>query len=312
MTIDRIGTFAYSQLLFSQLQKSENALDNTNRQVATGKASNTYAGYGQQTAVMEAARSAAARADAHAAAAKQAAQRIDLQDTQLSQLSDLAGEVRQTLTKAVADQDATSLMTQLQGYFGQMVDLLNAKDANGYIYGGDNNQQPPVTVESLSDLAALPSVSQAFANGNVKTSVRIGENQTVQVGILASDIGTQLFSLFRQVAQFDASGSGPFADKTTAAQQSFLESSIQTATTAATGINAEAAGNGIRYQVVQNAADQLQASSTVHNDFVSSIEDVNIAEAMARLNQQQIALQAAFQMTSKLNQLSLMDYLPNY
>jgi flagellar hook-associated protein 3 FlgL len=294
------------------LQKAELALDNTNRQVATGKSSSTYSGYGQKTAVMEAARSAAARADAHAEAAKQAAQRIDLQDTQLSQLSDLADHVRQTLTKAAADQDGTSLMTQLQGYFGQMVDLLNAKDANGYIYAGDNNQVPPVTVQSLDELRLLPSVSQAFANGDVKTTLRVGENQTVEVGMLASDIGTELFSLFRQIAQFDATGAGHFDTKTSDVQQSFLESAIQTSATAATGINAAAAANGIRYQVVQSASDQLQAASTVHKDFVSNIEDVNIAEAMARLNQQQIALQAAFQMTSKLNQLSLIDYLPNY
>lgn len=312
MAIDRIGTFAYSQLLYSQLQKAENALDASNRQVATGKQANTYAGYGQQTAVMEAARSAAARADAHSAAAKIAAQRIDLQDTQLTQLSELAGHVRQTLTKAAADQDATSLTTQLQGYFGQMVDLLNAKDANGYIYGGDYNQSPPVTVSTLADLAALPSTANAFANGSVMSNLRIGENQTVQVGLLGSDVGTELFDLFRQIAQFDASGNGPFDNKTTPAQQSFLEGAIQTATDAATGINAQAAANGIRYQVVQTAVDQLQASSTVHKEFVSSIEDVNIAEAMARLSQQQIALQAVFQMTSKLNQLSLVDYLPMY
>ena len=312
MSIDRIGTFAYSQLLFSQLQKAELALDNSNRQVATGKLASTYAGYGQKTAVMEAARSAGAKAEAHAAAARVAAQRIDLQDTQLTQLSELAGHVRQTLTKAAADQDGTSLMTQLQGYFGQMVDTLNAKDANGYIYAGDNNQVAPITVSTLSELAALPAVSGAFANGSVTSSLRIGENQTVQVGMLASDIGTELFALFRQAAQFDASGSGPFDAKTTAAQQSFLETSIQTAVAAASAVNADAAANGIRYQVVQTAAEQMQAFSTVHKDFVSNIEDVNIGEAMAKLQQQQIALQAAFQMTSKLNQLSPIDYLPMY
>mgnify|MGYP003353003654 CR=1 FL=1 len=161
------------------------------------------------------------------------------------------------------------------------------------------------------DLAALPSVANAFANGSVKTSVRIGENQTAQVGMLASDLGTKLFSLFRQVAQFDASGSGPFDTKTTQSQQSFLESTIQTATDAATDVNSQAAANGIRYQSVQSAIDQLKASSTVYQDFVSSIQDVDMAEALARLNQNQTALQANYQMTAQLNQLSLLNFLPN-
>src|SRR5882672_1688242 len=306
MSIDRIGSFANTQLMLAQIQKAENALDTSNRQVATGKLSDNYAGYGDKTAVMEAARSAAARADANVAAAQQASARLDIQDAQLTQLSDLTGQIRHALTKAAADQDGTSLIYQLQGYFNQVVDLLNSKDANGFVYAGDNSQTPPVTVSSLSDLAALPSVADAFANGTVKTTVRVGENQTVQVGMLASDVATDLFTLLRQVAQFDAGGSGPFGGTTTPAQQSFLESTIPTAIDVAGGVNAQAAANGIRYKAVQSTIDQLQASSTVYKSFVSNIEDVDMTQAVAQLNQHQIALQAAFQVTSTLNRLSLL------
>ena len=309
MAIDRIGTGAYAQMMLAHIQKAELALDTSNRQVITGKVADTYSGFGDKTAIMESARSAAARAEANVAVARQATTRLDLQDAQLSQLAELVGEVRQTLTRAVADQDATALMSQLQGLFSQTVEILNAKDANGYIYGGDANQTPPVTIATLSDLAALPSVAAAFANGSVKASVRLGDTQTVQVGLLAADLGTQLFSLLRQVAQFDAGGSGPFDTVTTPTQQSFLESTIQTAIGAAEDANQETATNGIRYQMVQNTLTRLQAMSTVYKGFVSNIEDVDMTEALAHLNQNQIALQAAFQVTSTLNRLSLLDFL---
>jgi flagellar hook-associated protein 3 FlgL len=310
MTIDRIGTATSAQMLLAQIQKAEVALADTNRQIATGQVSTTYAGYGDKTAMMEGARSAANHADANYAAAQQASTRLDLQDTQLSQLSTLIGQVRQTITQAAANQDATALMTQMQGYFDQAAQILNAKDANGYIFGGDNNQSPPVTVASLSDLAALPSVSQAFSNGQVTTSVKIGDNQTVQVGMLASDLGTQLFSLLQQVAQFDQGANGPFDTKTTPAQQSFLESVIPTAASVQSGVNAAAAENGIRYKAVQDAMTQLQANATVYKGFVSDIQDVDMGQAMAQLNQRQVALQAAFQVTSTLNKMSLLNYLP--
>jgi flagellar hook-associated protein 3 FlgL len=235
--------------------------------------------------------------------------RLDLQDAQLSQLSDLVGQVRQTLSKAAADEDATSLMSQMQGYYNQAVEILNAKDANGYIYAGDNNQTPPVTATDLNSLAALPSVANAFSNGQVKTSVRLGDSQTVQVGMLASDLGTQLFSLFQQVAQFDAGAGGPFNTKTTPAQQSFLESTIQTAATCQEGVNVQSATNGIRYQMVQDTMTQLQARSTVYQGFVSGIQDVDVAQALSKLNQNNIALQAAFQVTSQLNHMSLLDFM---
>src|SRR5579871_3978614 len=146
MAIDSIGTFANTQLMLAQIQKAEAAVDLANRQVVSGKVSTTYSGYGDKTALMESARSAAARSDANVSAAQQASTRLDLQDTQLSQLSDLAAQVRQTLTSAAADQDATSLMSQMQGYYDQAVEILNSQDGNGYIYGGDNSQTPPVTV----------------------------------------------------------------------------------------------------------------------------------------------------------------------
>jgi flagellar hook-associated protein 3 FlgL len=310
MTIDRIGSYANSQLMFAYIMKAENALDISNRQVATGKVADNYAGYRDKTAIMEAARSASARADANAGAASQALARLDVQDAQLSQLSELANEIRTAITKASADRDGTSLMSQLEAYFDQIVGVMNSKDANGYIYAGDNNQTAPVVVDSLADLAALPTVADAFVNGVLKTEVKIGDAQNVEVGLLASDLATDLFGLLRQVAQFDAGVNGPFAGTTTPTQQTFIESLIPTAMTAQRNVNAQAAANGIHYQTVKQAMEQLEASSVVYKGFVANIEDVDMAEALARLNQNQVALQAAFQVTSTLNRLSLLNYLP--
>src|ERR1700675_4277499 len=109
MSVDAIGTAATAQFMLAQIQKAELALDTSNRQVATGKVSDTYTGYGDKTAMMEAARSVGARADANAAAAQQASAHLDLQDPQLSQFSQLGNNVRQTLPSAAANQDGTSL-----------------------------------------------------------------------------------------------------------------------------------------------------------------------------------------------------------
>jgi flagellar hook-associated protein 3 FlgL len=311
MTINRVGSFATTQLMLSQMQRAQVALDDSTRQVASGKRSNTYSGYGDSTAIMEAARSASAHADAHYAAAQQVTSRLDLQDSQLTQLSNLAGQVRQMLTTAAANNDSTALMDQLEGLFSQAVEILNSKDNSGYTYGGDNSQTPPVTVDSLAGLAVLPSISDAFANGAVKASVRIGDNRTVEVGLLASDIGTDLMALFQQIAQFDAGVNGPFpTGPVTPAQQSFLESSIAGAAAVAAGVTGKAAANGIKYNLVQDWMDQLKTSSTVYKDFVSKIEDVDVAEALAKLNQCQLQLQASYQMAAKLNQMSLLDFLP--
>jgi flagellar hook-associated protein 3 FlgL len=43
--------------------------------------------------------------------------------------------------------------------------------------------------------------------------------------------------------------------------------------------------------------------------FIGDIEDVNLAEAITRLNQDQVAVEAAGRMIAQLDQLSLLNFL---
>jgi flagellar hook-associated protein 3 FlgL len=309
MTIDRIGTFVNSRLIAAQFQRAQYELNEANRQVASGRVSDTYAGYGNKTAALEAARSTVARAQGHIAVARQVATRLDLQDVQLVELSNTVDRARQAMTSAIAQGDAAALMAAMEDVFEQAVTILNTRDGSGYIYGGENDQTPPVTVGSLDDLAALPSVADAFANGDVERNARIGDSRTVQVGVLASDLATELFTMLRDIKQFDQGAGGPFGNPLTPAQDSFLTGQIQVAISAHTSVNNQAAANGDRYRLVQSALEELSAASTVYQGFVAEIEDVDMGEAMARLNQNYVALQAALQVTASLGELSLLNFI---
>ena len=94
MTVDRIATSSQSQLLLAQIQAAESKLNNTQLQIASGKVSSTYAGIGDKTAMLEAARSASNRADTYQATTTLALNQANQQDSQLSQLSDLANQLR--------------------------------------------------------------------------------------------------------------------------------------------------------------------------------------------------------------------------
>jgi flagellar hook-associated protein 3 FlgL len=119
-----------------------------------------------------------------------------------------------------------------------------------------------------------------------------------------------LFALFRDVSQFDSGANGPFGSELTSAQNDFITGNIKTAADAAGGINVQMGSNGFKFEAVKNAMDHLQASSVIYKTFVSDIEDVDMAEAVTRLNQNQLAFQAALQVTAKLNQITMLDFLP--
>ncbi|HEY0106996.1 MAG TPA: flagellin [Rhizomicrobium sp.] len=314
MNVDRTSTANQAQYLLQQIQGASQALQTSQNQVASGKVATDYAGFGDKVAVLEAARTAANKADAYQASTTVALNQANLQDSQLSSLSDLANQLRQAITKSVANNDGTTLMATAQGIFDQVGQILNTKDANGnYLYGGEKDDTAPLNVTSLSQLAALPSAADAFSNGSMKKSVMVGDGQSVQVGVLASDIGTGLMQTLKDIAGFDAGSSGNFAatPSLTTAQNSFLTDEIQTSATAATGVNNAAAANGFVYNQLQDASDHQSSLSTLYKGFVSNIEDVDMPTAISQLNQNQVALQAAMQVTARLNQVSLLNYLPS-
>jgi flagellar hook-associated protein 3 FlgL len=309
--IGRVATNNQAQILLAQLLQNESNLNKSQEQVASGKVANTYAGMGDKAAVLEAARSAQAHADAIQSATQLAVNQADLQDTQTTSLANLADQLRQAVTKTMADDDATTLMSQAQSIFDQAKQILNSKDANGnYLYGGEKDTTEPVNVDSLADLAALPSVSDAFSNGTVKKSVNIGGGQTVQVGMLASDLGTQLFQSLADIANYNSSPNGPFGDTISATQSNFLTTQVQAAQTANQSLNNQAAANGFVYNHLNDVIDQQKATSTLYKGFVSNLEDVDMGTAITQLNQNQVALQAAVQVTAQLHQVSLLNYLP--
>ena len=311
MTVYRVASNAQAQILLQQINRASSRMATAQQQVASGKVASDYAGIGGKTSALEAARASAARADAYQTATKAALNQVDLQDTQLSQLSAVAEQLHQAMLTAAGNNDATGMMDAVNSVFDQAAAILNSKDSNGnYLFGGDKDDQPPFNVTSLNQLAGLANVSDAFDNGTQKKSVMIGDGQQVTIGVLASDVGTKLMQTLKDIASFDAGPSGGFDATLSGAQAAFLSGELPAAKDASAGLNLANASNGITYNRLSEASDQQQALNTLYKGFVSNIEDVDMGTAITQLNESQTALQAALQVTAQLGQISLLNYLP--
>jgi flagellar hook-associated protein 3 FlgL len=313
MSIDRVATSAQTAFFLAQLQNAGSALDKVQEQIASTKNATTYAGFGDKTQVLTATIATNARNDAYTNATKFAVTQTDVQDTQLTSLSSLSVSLKKAVSDAVANNDATTLMTQAKSIFDQAAAILNFKDANGdYIYSGGKTDIPPMTVSSLAALQGLPSVSGAFANGDLKKSVQVADGVTVSYGMTASDVATGLMQALKDIADFDAGGSGNFnaASSLSAAQSSFLTNAIAQTTTVSTNLNAVTAANGYVSNRLTDAQTQQASMNTLYKKFVSDIQDTNMASAATQLSLNQTQLQAALQVTAGLHQLSLLNYMP--
>jgi flagellar hook-associated protein 3 FlgL len=314
MSVDRVATANQSAFFLSQINQAGARLDNTNRQIASGVVADTYAGFGDKAQVLQATLSAQARNGAYKTATDLATTQVDLQDTQLTNLSDLAAQLKKAVSGAVANNDPTGLMATVNNVFSQAMSILNSKDSNGdYIYAGGRTDTAPVSITSLSQLIAAPSTASIFTNGDNKKAVQVADGQSVSFGVTASDAASSLMQALKDIASFDAGSSGGFDTSTnlSGAQTSFLTGQIAATGAVAGGLTAITAQNGNIYNQLQAATAQQGASETLYKGFLDKIQNTNMAEAATQLSLNQTALQAALQVTATLNQLTLLNYMPN-
>jgi len=226
-------------------------------------------------------------------------------------LAGLATQLQTAIQKAVANSDGTDLMNQADSIFQQAAQILNSTDSNGnYIYGGSKTDQKPFTATSLSDLASPATVASFFQNDQSKKVVQVGDGQSETVGVLASDVGTDLMTALQKLYNLDG-GTGSYANTLTTTQTDALTNTVlPDAKKAGDTLNSATALNGDTYTNLKSAITNQQTMSKLYTGFVSDIEDVDMGQALTNLSMNQTALQAVLSVTARLNNLTLLDYLP--
>ena len=312
MSVDRVATNSQTSYMLSQIAKANVALQQSEQQVASGKVAQDYSGIGDKTAALQGAQAAADRAQGYANSTQLAVTQTDLQDTQLTTLSGLAQQLQKAISSAAANSNGAGLMSSAQSIFEQASSILNSTDSNGnYLYAGEKTDTKPFTATSLSDLAS-GSVSDFFTNGSVKKSVQVGDGQSETIGVLANDIGSQLMTALQTLYNDDQSGgsSGALSGTLSTTQVDTITSGAgKQAADAYTSLNQVAAENGDTYTSLKNEVTSQQSLNTLYTGFVSDIQDVDMATALTKLSNNQTALQAVLTVTSKLNNLSLLNYI---
>ena len=155
-------------------------------------------------------------------------------------------------------------------------------------------------------------MSNAFTNGNISNPVQVADGQTVTYGVTASSVASGLMQELQNIAQFDQGANGNLSSSTnlSGTQNSFLTGEITAVTTAASNLNNATAQMAMTTTPLTNAQTQQSTMATLYSGFISNIQDTNMAQAATQLSLDQTQLQAALQVTSSLNQLSLLNYLP--
>ena len=296
----------YQSALLNLMTAQARSLDAQNR-ISTEKVATDLAGYGRGSETLAAMRGAQARIQGFINTGEAVTARLSAQDLALRRVADGANDTRQAIADAMAAGSLDGLMLEIQGRFQIVQNGLNAQHQGRFLFGGGNVDDPPVTIGTLGELNAAPSVAGVFANDTLKHTSRIDEGHPIQTGFLADDIGQTLFQIYKDIqAYHDAT---PLTGTLSDDARSFLTAQLTRLDAEHSRITDIAAQNGALQNRVEATLTSQEAQKTQLDELIGKRTDVDMAQAVTDLQMSQVAIQAAAQVISQLRDVSLLNIL---
>jgi flagellar hook-associated protein 3 FlgL len=304
----RVSTVQNFNIMTSNLMKAQIRQNEVGGQVSSQKVANDLKGYAKNAEVLTAMRGTQTRINGLVEQNKLVNNRLAMQDSGIGQVSDGAKAARDAISNAMAAGTATTLMQELQAAFGTIVQGLNTKSNGLYVFAGAKTDTAPTSATTMADLTSAPDVADLFHNDDYIATNRVDEQSSAKTGVLADDLGAEVFEIFKSIqAQVDVDG--PYTGKLTDTQTNFFKGLLKQFE----GVNGrivEAQGkNGVTQKRFESATTDLSNQADTLTMMVGDITDVDMAEAITRLQAAQLAVQASAQVFSSLQQSSLLNVL---
>ena len=307
--MDRVSTAGSYSAILAGLNSAQNRLSTAQSQISSGELATDLKGYAPTADTLTATKTVKSRLDAYVDAGSALSDKLDAQAQALDGVSSAGTGARQAVFQALANGAGDTLMQQLQGWFEQASDALNTNYQGQYLFAGGQNDTPPVKALSVTD---LPATAQPFQNGQLKAVSRVDDNQAIQTGQLASDIGQPLFDVMKSVASYVQTtypATGQFPSQLSAADTAFLQSTISQFDAASANVSTAVAQNGVTQSRLATAQARLTDQQSAATAVISNLADADPAKAATDLQLAQTALQASAQVFQTLNNSSLLNVL---
>ena len=299
----RISTSQIYHQGVNAMLESQTKLANTQQQLATGKRLITPSDDpGAATRILELDQFIDAN-NQYQRNADFADMRLGLEETVLSGVGDILQRVRELavrgLNGTMSAGDREAIEAEVRQHMDGLVQLSNSQDANGeYLFGGYQTDTPPFSHDGAGNFA--------YAGDQGQRMIQIASSRKVAAG----DPGDQVFlkvddgaggvnSLFNVVYDFavDLAANNPSGSTLTR-----LDSAIDEVLTVRSSI-------GSRQNAIESQRGMNDSFTLLMEQNRSELKDLDYADAISRFEQQMLALQASQQTFTKIEGLSLFNYL---
>lgn len=193
---------------------------------------------------------------------------------------------------ALSTSARATLANEVQGLLGQMVEIGNTAVGGRSIFGGTKTQSPAFS-------------STGTFQGNTGAITReTGPSQVIQVNVTGQQLmgpGGSVSDVFTTLSQL--------ASDLSSSNQAGIQGSLSTLDAHITNVNAIRGQVGARVNQLELSKSRFETQGIATSDQLSSIEDVDMAQAITDLKTREDLYRASLGVGGRVLQPSLLDFL---
>jgi flagellar hook-associated protein 3 FlgL len=308
--MNRVSTTGNYASVLANLMAAQQRQVEAGQQVSSQKKGDDLKSFARNSEMLTAMRSVQTRNEGYLEQNTLIADKLTTQDTALNQVASAASGARQAIADALASGRVDTLVEDMQARLRDAVEGMNTRYGGKYVFAGGQIDTLPVPVASLSDLTQpATTISDFFKNDDFVAQSKLDDSTTVTTGILADDVGTDILGLFRDFQVYQEGPDGPFTGALTDDQRDFLGKQLTKWDNAHEGVTNITGRNGLVQRRVDAVKTDLDARQTTMKTMIGGITDVDMATAVSNLQAAGVAVQAAAQVFTTLQQSSLLNLL---
>ena len=305
----KISTHLLFDRASTQMSTVQSNLTQTQAQLAQGKQIINASDAPNQAATIQRMKSILSRQESYQSSLNTVKARLQGEDSTLQSVSELLIRAKEVAVQGANDTlntgDRKALANEMQSLRDQMLSLANTRDSNGnFLFAGSRVKQP-----AFSETA---NGSPVYMGDQTRMNVRVGDQQNIPINRTGTDA-------FVPVARLDKDGStvgvGFFQvmDNLIAGLNTANGSDIRRGAgeldNLQQGLSLAHAQVGTNLNMVDQQTAIIDDTTLNLKSTLSSIEDLDYASAITKMNQQMLSLEAAQASFAKVSQLNLFNYI---
>ena len=305
----KISTHLLFDRASTQMSTVQSNLTQTQAQLAQGKQIINASDAPNQAATIQRLKSILSRQDSYQSSLNTVKARLQGEDSTLQSVSELLIRAKEVAVQGANDTlnmgDRKALANEMQSLRDQMLSLANTRDSNGnFLFAGSRVKQPA--------FAETANGSPVYMGDQTRMNVRVGDQQNIPINRTGTDA-------FVPVTRIDKDGAPvgvsffQVMDNLIAGLNTANGSDIRRGAgeldNLQQGLSLAHAQVGTNLNMVDQQTSIIEDTTLNLKSTLSSIEDLDYASAITKMNQQMLSLEAAQASFAKVSQLNLFNYI---